>query len=273
MFFFNKMGLKDLTKKWRKYSELSNLGIIVRRKFFNNAFDGALTCAGIVSGSFIIFLSNPAQNLTSAIIIITGFSTALAIGISGLWGAFLSEEAERKKKMIDLKKDMVIFEEEEEEEEDEKTNNKENNGLNHHEKEILEEQEIQKAMVTPINLNNTHDNKRFFSLKGNPKKKRKKNKSIIEQSERFATIIASLVDGGAPVLGSILPLIPFFFGDTLSIFQFLFSYAVLVAILIYLGIFLGKISGGGHAKYAIHLVTAGVTTLLVSLLLQLVIPT
>jgi hypothetical protein len=93
------MGLKDLTKKWRKYSELSNLGIIVRRKFFNNCFDGALTCAGIVSGSFIIFLSNPAQNLSSAIIIITGFSTALAIGISGLWGAFLSEEAERKKKM------------------------------------------------------------------------------------------------------------------------------------------------------------------------------
>jgi VIT1/CCC1 family predicted Fe2+/Mn2+ transporter len=261
------MGLKDLTKKWRKYSELSNLGIIVRRKFFNNAFDGALTCAGILSGSFIIFLSNP-QNLTSAIIIITGFSTALAIGISGLWGAFLSEEAERKKKMIDLKKEMIIFEEEEE-----KTNNKEKNCLNNHEKEIFEDQEIQKAMVAPINLNHT-DSKRFFSLKGNPKKKRKKkNKSIIEQSERFATIVASLVDGGAPVLGSILPLIPFFFGDTLSILHFYIAYAVLVAILIYLGIFLGKISGGGHAKYAIHLVTAGVTTLLVSLLLQLVIPT
>ncbi len=263
------MGFKDLIKKWRKYSELSNLGIIVRRKFFNNCFDGALTCAGIISGSFIIFLSSPAQNLSSTIIIITGFSTALAIGISGLWGAFLSEEAERKKKMFDLKKEMVIFKEEEEE----KPKHKENNGLNNHEKEILEEQEIQKAMVTPINLNNTN-NKRFFSLKGNPKKKKRKNdKSIIEQSEGFATIVASLVDGGAPVLGSILPLIPFFFGDTLSIFHFLVAYTVLVAILIYLGIFLGKISGGGHAKYAIHLVTAGVTTLLVSLLLQLVIPT
>ncbi len=263
------MGLKDLIKKWRKYSDLSNLGIIVRRKFFNNCFDGALTCAGIVSGSFIIFLANPAQTLSSAIIIITGFSTALAIGISGLWGAFLSEEAERKKKMIDLKKEMVIFEEEKEE----KSKIKEKKGRNNDEKEILDDQEIQKAMVTPINLN--HDNnKRFFSLKGKQKKKKiKNNNSIIEQSERFATIIASLVDGGAPVLGSILPLIPFFFGDVLSIFHFLISYAVLVVILIYLGIFLGKISGGGHAKYAIHLVTAGVTTLLVSLLLQLVIPT
>ena len=84
------MGLKSKMEKWRKYSEMSNLGIIARRKFFNNAFDGALTCAGIVSGSFIIFLSNPGQTLSSTIIIITGFSTALAIGISGLWGAFLS---------------------------------------------------------------------------------------------------------------------------------------------------------------------------------------
>jgi len=262
------MGLKNSIIKWRKYSELSNLGIIVRRKFFNNAFDGALTCAGIVSGSFIIFLSNPAQSFGSAIIIITGFSTALAIGISGLWGAFLSEEAERKKKMSDLKKDMVIFEEEKEE----NSKIKEKNGRNNDEKEIIEEQEIQKAMITPINLNQTN-NRSYLSLKGSPKKERKNNKSIIEQSERFATIVASLVDGGAPVLGSVLPLIPFFFGDTLSLFHFLFSYGVLIAILVYLGIFLGKISGGSHAKYAMHLVTAGAVTLLVSLLLQLVIPT
>ncbi len=261
------MQLKSLIKKWRKYSELSNLGIIVRRKFFNNAFDGALTCAGIVSGSFIIFLSNPEVNLSSAIIIITGFSTAMAIGISGLWGAFLSEDAERKKKMIDLKKEMVIFEEEKKD----KSNNKENISLNANEKEILEKQEIQKAMITPINLNLSNNKN---SLKENLKIKKKKNaNSIIEQSERFATIVASLVDGGAPVLGSVLPLIPFFFGDTLSLFHFLVSYGVLVAILIYLGIFLGKISGGGHVKYAMHLVTAGVVTLLVSLLLQLIIPT
>jgi len=164
------MSLKDLIKKWRKYSELSNLGIIVRRKFFNNCFDGALTCAGIISGSFIIFLASPDVNLSSAIIIITGFSTALAIGISGLWGAFLSEEAEREKKMIDLKKEMAIFEKEKEE----KTNNKEKNGLNNDEKEILEDQEIQKAMVAPINLNHTN-NKRFLSSKGNPKKKKRIN--------------------------------------------------------------------------------------------------
>jgi predicted membrane protein (TIGR00267 family) len=257
------MQLKSQIKKWRKYSELSNLGIIARRKFFNNAFDGALTCAGIVSGSFIIFLSNllnptqnPTQSLSSAFIIITGLSTALAIGISGLWGAYLSEEAERKKKLDDLKKEMVIIQEE-------------NNNPEKIDKNLDEYEEIQKAMVIPIK------NKKFLRRRVDSAKEKKNgtknNKSLIERSEKFATIIASLVDGGAPVLGSVLPLIPFFFGAPLSIFHFYVSYGVLVGILIYLGIFLGKISGGGRLKYTLHLVAAGVTTLAVSLILQIAI--
>lgn len=265
---FNKLGLKSLTKNWRKYSELSNLGIIARRKFFNNAFDGALTCAGIVSGSFIFFLSNPAQSLSSTIIIITGFSTALAIGISGLWGAFLSEDAERKKKMDDLKKEMVILEEEDA---GEGKDHKEINDKKNSEKILREDEEIQKAMVTPIKINHSND-KRKSTLKSKEKKaKNNNNKSLIEKSERFATIVASLVDGGAPVIGSVLPLLPFFFGPALSVFHFIISYAILVCILIYLGIFLGNISGGGRLKYTLHLVTAGITTLIVSLLLELAI--
>jgi VIT1/CCC1 family predicted Fe2+/Mn2+ transporter len=71
------------------------------------------------------------------------------------------------------------------------------------------------------------------------------------------------------VLGSSLPLIPFFFGTSLTLFHFLFSYAILAGLLIYLGIFLGNISGGGKIKYSIHLITAGIVTLLVSALLGL----
>ena len=255
------MQLKSLIKKWHKYSELSNLGIIVRRKFFNNAFDGALTCAGIVSGSFIFFITHPDEPLSSAIIIITGLSTALAIGISGLWGAFLSEEAERKKKLDDLKKEMVIIQEEIEKPE---KNNKELDKNLKKEKSLTEYEELQKAMITPIIYKRgdfEEDNDNHYD----------NNKSLIERSERFATIVASLVDGGAPVLASVLPLIPFFFGAELSIFHFYISYGVLVGILAYLGIFLGKISGGGRLKYTLHLVTAGVTTLFVSLLLELAI--
>ncbi|TKJ24280.1 MAG: hypothetical protein CEE43_00930 [Promethearchaeota archaeon Loki_b32] len=212
------MKLNKTIQQWKQYSKMSDLGEIARRKFFNNCFDGALTCSGIVSGIFIIFLSGSSIFIPRNVII-TGFATALAIGISGLWGAFLSEEAERKKKMLDMKKEMAIIEEEG----DEKT--------------------------------------------GKPKKNNIQDKPLLERAENFATIIASLVDGGAPVLGSSLPLIPFFFGSSLTIVHFISSYVILIGLLIYLGIFLGKISGGGRIRYALHLVTAGGVTLLVSLAL------
>ena len=90
---------------------------------------------------------------------------------------------------------------------------------------------------------------------------------MIEKAEHFATIVASLVDGGAPVLGAALPLIPFFFGIELTIYHFVISYLILVGLLIYLGIFLGNISGGGRIKYALNLVIAGLVTLLISIFL------
>lgn len=211
-------------KSWKEYSKISDLGIIARRKFFNNCFDGALTCAGIVSGIFVIFLSSDASQFTPQTVIVTGFATALAIGISGLWGAFLSEEAERKKKVDEMKKDMAIIEEEE------------NRDQSKHERK-------------------------------NKNKEKKKGKTLLEKAEDFATIVASLVDGGAPVLGSSLPLIPFFFGGTLTLMHFIFSYIILGGLLVYLGNYLGKISGGGRVRYAMHLVTAGIVTLLVSILL------
>ena len=244
------MGFKDKMKKWQKYAKMSDLGIIARRKFFNNCFDGALTCAGIVSGLFIVFLNPHGVKNTPSTVIIYGFATALAIGISGLWGAFLSEEAERKKKMADLRKEMVILEEDKD--------------LKSKEEDLVEEQEledIQKAMIILIKGKISLKKEKSFNLK------KKKDKTIIEQAEDFATIAASLVDGLAPVLGSSLPLIPFFFGTSLTLFHFIFSYIILAGLLIYLGIFLGNISGGGKIKYALHLISAGIVTLLVSLLL------
>jgi len=217
-----------LIKTWREYSKISNLGEIARRKFFNNCFDGALTCAGIISGMLILYLANP-DLLVPRNIVITGFATAFAIGISGLWGAYLSEEAERKKKLLDLQKDMVI--------------------LDHGDASQLQ------------------DTKTTDVKKKKIKKEKKKKGSIIERSEKFATIVASLVDGGAPVLGASLPLIPFFFGEELTLAHFFISYVILIGLLVYLGIFLGKISGGGRLRYALHLVAAGIVTLIITLLL------
>jgi len=257
------MGIKSTLKKWQKYSQMSDLGIISRRKFFNNCFDGALTTAGIVSGLFIIFLSPNGSNITPKNIIITGFATALAIGISGLWGAFLSEEAERTKKLMDLKRDMVILQEEEEENDYEKFGREKLELA----KRLLEEKEIQKAMVIPIKSENVNNRRQILVPIERKQKKDKNNKTLIEQAEKFATIVASIVDGGAPVIGSSLPLIPFFFGTVLSVLHFIFSYIILTGLLVYLGVFLGNISGGGRIKYALHLVTAGIVTLLISSLL------
>ena len=231
------MGFKNKIEKWKQYGKISDLGIIARRKFFNNCFDGALTCAGIVSGMFVLFLAGT-SNFTPRNVVITGLATTLAIGISGLWGAFLSEEAERKKKMIDLKKDMVMLDEE----------------IEKHDNE-----EIQKAMLNSINI-------KYIELK-KKEEKSKNSESVLQQAEDFATIVASLVDGLAPAIGSILPLIPFFIGTELFFIHFIFSYLILAVLLIYLGIFLGNISGGRRAYYAINLVVAGVVTLIVTLIL------
>ncbi|MFW9950124.1 MAG: VIT1/CCC1 transporter family protein, partial [Candidatus Thorarchaeota archaeon] len=229
---------------------MSDLGIIARRKFFNNCFDGALTCAGIVSGAFVLFLFGGGTDSPNTIVIL-GFSTALAIGISGLWGAFLSEEAERKKKILDLKREMVIIEQIEDE--DERDLEKQKLELA---RKIIEEKNIEKAMLIPVGSNDTKRKRDILvPIKAKPRKD-KNNKTVVEQAEKFATIVASLVDGGAPALGSTLPLIPFFFGTNLNIFHFIFSYVILVGLLIYLGIFLGNISGQGRLKYSIHLVTA-----------------
>jgi predicted membrane protein (TIGR00267 family) len=244
---------------------MSDLGIIARRKFFNNCFDGALTCAGIVSGVFVLFLAGVSQNTPGSIVVL-GFSTALAIGISGLWGAFLSEEAERKKKLIDLKKEMVLLEELEDNDYSVELERKKLELA----KKVLIEQEIQKAMVIPINFDNSNEKKSILIPIKKEETKSKRNKTLIEQAENFATIVASLVDGGAPALGSTLPLIPFFFGSELVLLHFIFSYIILAGLLVYLGVFLGNISGQGRIKYAVHLVTAGIVTLIVSLLLSMV---
>ena len=212
-------SIKKTIRNWKQYGKLSDLGEIARRKFFNNCFDGCLTVAGIISGIFIIFLGSTSIQFTPQNVLLTGFATSIAIGISGLWGAYLSEEAERTKKVIDIKREMAII--------DDDSNEEEKND-----------------------------------------KKKKKNKTILEKAESFATIVASLVDGGAPAIGSTLPLIPFFFGATLTLMHFIFSYVILAGLLVYLGIFLGNISGGGKLRYALHLVTAGAVTLVITLLLS-----
>ena len=82
--------LRVLLERWREYSEISEAGQIARRAFANNSFDGVLTMIGVVMGNFVVGVQE------ANVVLVTGLSTALAIGISGGWGAYLTESAERQ---------------------------------------------------------------------------------------------------------------------------------------------------------------------------------
>jgi len=83
-------------EKANQYNDIANIGEIARRSFGNNAFDGILTMIGVLIGSFTSGISE------ARTIIVTGMSTSIAIMISGAWGAYLTESAERKKDLDEL---------------------------------------------------------------------------------------------------------------------------------------------------------------------------
>jgi predicted membrane protein (TIGR00267 family) len=84
-----------------EYNTIANISEIARRSFGNNAFDGILTMLGVMMGSFVSDVVDP------HIVITTGLSTSIAIMISGGWGAYLTESAERKKDLDELGRSML----------------------------------------------------------------------------------------------------------------------------------------------------------------------
>ncbi len=81
--------------KFRTYLRVSQAYKIARRLFVMNAFDGILTIMGVVIGAHFSGLTNP------DIVITAGVGGSIAMGISGMSGAYLAERAERRR---DLKK-------------------------------------------------------------------------------------------------------------------------------------------------------------------------
>jgi predicted membrane protein (TIGR00267 family) len=88
--------LKRLLERISEYNEIAEIGEIARRYFAMNAFDGVLTIIGVLTGHYAAGVDDP------VIVVTTGLTTSVAIGISGLWGSFLTESAERKREMDEL---------------------------------------------------------------------------------------------------------------------------------------------------------------------------
>jgi len=80
----------------REYDNLANIGEIARRYFAMNAFDGVLTIIGVLMGNMTAGVDEP------KIVVSTGLATCIAMGVSGLWGAYLTEAAERKRDLGEL---------------------------------------------------------------------------------------------------------------------------------------------------------------------------
>ncbi|MFO7943372.1 MAG: hypothetical protein R6U51_03625 [Anaerolineales bacterium] len=84
------------------YNRLVGIEEIARRYFAMNAFDGVLTPIGVLVGNYLVGVRDV------VIPIRIGVATSVAMGVSGLWGAYLTEVAERDRQMKELEKVCLV---------------------------------------------------------------------------------------------------------------------------------------------------------------------
>jgi len=77
------------------------MGPIARRYFVKNGFDGSMTMLGIIVGAWVVNVAR------LEIVVTAGLGACLAMGISGLFGAYMTERAERKRDVKNLENAMM----------------------------------------------------------------------------------------------------------------------------------------------------------------------
>ncbi|MFX1239415.1 MAG: VIT1/CCC1 transporter family protein [Promethearchaeota archaeon] len=195
-----------------------------------------LTILGILLGLFVVVLHPATPKILSSYVLLPGISTAISMFISGISGSYLSERAEQKKSHDELNKAMAIVDKADAEDDDLKK----------------QEEELKKAMLKPVSLKKHH-------IKS--KKKKKNIKSIRSKAERFAGIIVALVNGGAPFLGGLIPLLPFVFVMEANVITFVISFIIIFICIILLGVFLGLVSKESIIKKIIQMLAAFLLTI------------
>ena len=88
-------------EEFSEYRRLAGIDAIGRRYLAMNAFDGILTMIGVIMGSYLAGIK------TASIVLSTGLATCLAMGVSGFWGAYMTESAERKHDLRELEHAML----------------------------------------------------------------------------------------------------------------------------------------------------------------------
>ncbi len=91
--------------EWRnilkKYLRVSQVNGISRRYFVINSFDGVMTSLGIIFASYVTGVHEP------KFVLAAGVGASLAMFFSGFTGVYLTEKAERIKKIKELEHDLL----------------------------------------------------------------------------------------------------------------------------------------------------------------------
>jgi len=95
-------SIPEFLAEIQNYNKIVGIAEIARRYFAMNAFDGVLTTIGVLAGNYLAGVRD------LSIPIRTGIATSIAMGISGLWGAYLTETAERERELLELEKVSLI---------------------------------------------------------------------------------------------------------------------------------------------------------------------
>ena len=180
----------SLFKQARFLLRITRPHAIMRRYFVVNGFDGALTMMGMVIGFLV---STPAD---IAIIINACMGAAIALGVSGVSSAYISESAERRHALGKL----------------------------------------EEAMVTDL------------------------QDSAHGDAARLAPLLIALVNGSAPLVISLLILMPLWLsnaGVSMPLSPLYVAIIIALLLIFLLGVFLGRIAG-------ISWLRSGVQTLLVA---------
>ena len=90
-----------LVEKVRLAFRISRSEAIARRYFVTNGFDGALTMLGLLMGFRV------GSDVIPDVVLAAGFGTAVALGVSGLSSAYISERAERRRELERLRAAMA----------------------------------------------------------------------------------------------------------------------------------------------------------------------
>lgn len=241
-----------MIKNLKAYNEITHYVVIARRYFINNFYDGMLTILGIYLGLFVfIVYDSEISSIKSVFIIFPSLGTSISMFISGVSGSYLSERAEQKKGRREIDQAMVILKDE---------------TLNEINKEtsIKLNEEIQKAMITPININNS-----FRKTRSDRKRKVKlrRKRTIHEKAQRFSNVLVAMVNGTAPLLGGLVPSLPFFFIQNAVFETFLISFSIILICIVFLGIILSAISKESIIRNILEMVAAFLFTFLASFLL------